>query len=858
MPFYRVLLWLYPASFRHEYGGEMQAIFARRWRERSGRGRVALLASAFGDALRNAPAIHVDILRQDTRFALRSLMRAPGLGITVILVAALGIGATTTAFSIADHVLIRPLPFRDADQLVKVWQSPPGGGRLEASPAHFRDWQRARSFAAIAAYDPNQANLVGGGEPLRLDGARVSGELFPLLGVPPLIGRTLGRDDDLETAPAAVVISERLWRARFGGDATAIGMTVILNDLPYTIAGVMPARFGFPSRDADYWMTYRFAPAEYVYDNPSLDVLARLKPGATREQAEGEVRQFMAEGHRLGTINKRFTARVIGLRDEIAPQSKLLLWCLLGAAGGVLLIACTNLANLLLTRGLARQKELAVRAALGAGRHRLLRQMLTESLLLAVAGGAAGVVIAKLGLPTVARLVPTNLPIAEAPSLDLRLLAVAMLLTAASAIAFGLLPAARIARQADAGVLRTGARGGVSRATERLRSLLVVAQVSASVVLIVASGLLLRAMLQIEAVDPGFTSRNVLTLRTRLPMPKYDRVVDRQRFFDQVVADVRALPGVSDAGFVTGLPMVVRGMIWRVRVPGQPDPREEERSASLRFVTPGFFAALGIPLRHGRIVVDSDSQATESVAVVSESFVRRYWPGEIGLGRTILIRGVTRTIVGVVGDIRVRGLERPSEPQMYFPSRQVEDGVLSGYAPRDFVVRSAAAPAALLPAIRAIIAKADPQLPVSDIQSLEEIVSGETAPRRIQVRVLGVFAAVAFLLAGIGLHGLLAYNVSQRLREIGIRLALGQERRSVLAMVMRHGLRLAAFGVVIGIALAIGAGRLLQALLAGTSPTDALTFIAAVTLALGMTLAGSLLPAVRAVRVNPIEVIRTE
>jgi putative ABC transport system permease protein len=871
MALYRALLCLYPASFRAEYGGEMIALFARQWRQQPGlRSRAALCLRELSSALREAPGLHAEILRHDVKFSLRALRHAPAFSLTVILVAATGIGATTAAFSLADHVLIKPLPFRDPERLVKLWQRPPGGGRLQLSPGHFRDWRdRATSFERVAAFDPHFANLVGAGEPVRLDGARVSGELVALLGVQSLIGRAIEPDDDREEAAGTVMISERLWRTRFAGGSRAIGTIVRLNDQPRIIVGVMPQTFEFPMRAADFWIPFQFGPRDYVYSNPSIEAIARLKPGVSREQAFAEMQQVARS---LAAVDRNVangtTANVIALRDEMSPQSRVLIWCLLAAAAGLLLIACTNLANLLLTRGLTRQKELAVRAALGAGRQRLTRQMVTESVLLAIAGGLAGVAIAASALPMLARLVPTALPIAEAPRLDVRLLGSAMLATLVSAIAFGVVPARRIAKQADAGALREGPRAGSSRRTERLRAMLVIAQVGASVVLLVGCGLLLRAMLQVAATDTGFSVNGVLTLRTALPSPKYDTVAGRHAFYSRVLDDVRALPGVTAAGYTTGLPLVERARVWGVSVRDAPPPRPgEARSASLRFVTPGFFAAMGIPIRAGRDVADADTQDSPQVAVVSDSFANRYWPNQDPIGRRFTVRRIERTIVGVVGHVRVRGLERESEPQMYLPSRQVEDSQLIPYLPKDLVVRSARSivgsssghvAAGLLTSIRAIVARADPEQPISDVQPLADVVSAEVAPRRVQVGVLGAFAAVAFLVAGIGLHGLLAYNVSQRAREIGVRLALGAERRSILFMVMRRGVGLALVGTTTGAAVAAIVSHALQALLADVSPTDGVAFGAAIALAMVMTIAGSLLPALRAVRVDPIEVMRAE
>jgi predicted permease len=842
----------------------MRAMFARRWRQSPSRAtRAALLVEAVIDALRNAPALHWDILRQDVVFAGRAMRRAPALSVTVVLVTAIGIGATTAAFSLADHVLIRPLPFQDPDRLVKVWQMPPGG-RLEASPANFRDWKtQAASFEGVAAFTEYSANLIGAGDPLRLDGAWVTGDLFSVLGVSPLAGRTTTADDSRETAPPTVVLSERLWHGRFAADPRIIGATVTLNDGPRVVIGVMPRSFEFPSRVVDFWVPLQLAPGDYIYGNPYLKTVARLKPGVSVTQALGDVRRIARQtGFLPGNGDGRISADVILLRDELSPQSRLLLWCLLAAAAGLLLIACTNLANLFMTRGLARSKELAVRTALGAGRHRLVRQMFTESLLLAFAGGAAGIVVAAATIPTVARLVPTTLPIAEVPAVDVRLLAVATAVTLFSSLSIGLLPAMRSAPHADAAALRDGARSSGSRRTDRLRSVLVVAQVGASVVLLVSCGLLLRAMLTVQATAPGFVGERVLTVRTALPWPKYNSVARRHEFFDRVLGDVRALPGVSSAAYITGLPLAMRGMIWSVAIPGQPQIPSAMRTVSIRFVTPGFFAAMGIPILRGRDVADSDTQSARFVAVVSESFARRYWPDQDAIGRRFTplgaLREQERTVVGIVGDVRWRGLERNSEPQMYLSSRQINDGALINHVPKELVVRGSVDPTTLVPAIRSSVARADPQQPVSDIQLVSDIVDAETAPRRVQVRVLGGFAVIAFLLAGLGLHGLLAYNVSQRAREIGVRLALGADRRSILMMVLRHGFTLALVGMAIGTAGAAAAARTLHALLAGVSPSDFATFGSALALAALMTAAGSLLPAIRAVRVDPLVAMRDE
>jgi predicted permease len=550
---------------------------------------------------------------------------------------------------------------------------------------------------------------------------------------------------------------------------------------------------------------------------------------------------------------------VYSLHDAVSERSRLLLTALFGASVGVLLIACTNLASLLLARGLSRRRELAVRAAMGAGRERLVRQLLTESLVLALAGGLLGVLAGIAAAPLAGRLVPNTLPIPEAPDVDLRFLAFAAAATLATGVGFGVLPARRaFAEAAESGLAET-ARTGAGRRTERLRALLVVGEVSASVALLIASGLLIRALARLQRTDPGFRPQGVLTLRTALPLPRYEEPEPRLRFYERVLAEVRQLPGVASAAYTSFLPMVMRGGIWTVRLPGEPDDGSESAMASLRFVSPGFFDALAIPLRRGRDVAESDTLESPRVAVVSESFVRRSWPGEDPIGSRFQFALEERTVVGVSGDVRVRGLERTSEPQVYLPYRQHDSKKVSNfYAPKDLVVRASLPAATLVPALRRIVNRADAGVPLSDVKTLVDVVADDTAPRRLQARVIGGFAALAFLLAGVGVYGLLAFTVSERSREIGVRLALGAQTRDVAAMVVRRGFRLAAGGVILGAALAYAAGRSMQALLFGVSPADLPTFAAAIALSLAMALLGSLSPALRAARLDPLAAIRAE
>jgi putative ABC transport system permease protein len=860
MRLYEALLHLYPASFRGEYGAEMCAIFAQRRRDTSGAAVIALWVDVIWEIVFNSIAAHSDVLRQDVRYTARALARTPGFAITAILVAALGIGANTAAFTVTDFVLIRPLPFPQPERLVALWERLPGYTEMELSPATYRDWKTMNgSFEAMGGYTNFPVNLVGQGEPERIYSALVTANLFSTLGTQPAIGRGFTAADEHKGAPGTVLLGYGLWKAQFGGDSSVLGRKLILDDAAYVVIGVMPRDFHFPNREVEIWTPFQFGAGDFEdRNNNYVNCVARLKNGVSVEQARAEMsviatrleRQYPKENAKHGaTVNR--------LRDELSNQSRLLLIALCGAAGCVLLIACANMANLLLARGLVRQKELAVRTALGAGRERLVRQLITESLVLAIPGGALGVLLAVTAVPLLARLVPNSLPVAQTPSVDWRMLIFAGVLTSVTGVAFGVFPALRASRNPDLSGLREGSRAGGGR-KERIRSMLVIAELVASVVLLVSSGLLMRALWKVQATDPGFRADGVLTLRTALPMPKYEKAVVREAFYTRVLSEIRQLPGVSRAAYISFLPMVMGGGIFPVSTNGELLSRDESQTASMRFVTPGFFSVLSIPLRLGRDVSESDTINTPFVAVVSQSFVRRYWPNASPLGRHFYFAAHDRMVVGVVGDVRVRGLERISEPQVYLPHNQLLDDTFDVYAPKDLVVRSDAPPATLVPAIRHIIQSADRQQPISDVRTMGDIVETQTASRSIQLRVLGAFAALALLLAGIGIHGLLSFTVSQRSQEIGVRLALGACPRDILLMVLRQGAGLAVIGVALGAVLAYVAGRAMQGLLAGVTPADTPTFLAVIGLTLAMTLIGSLLPALRATRVDPITAIRME
>jgi putative ABC transport system permease protein len=865
MRLYSWLLRLYPASFRHEYGGEMRAVFAQQRRAASGAGVAALWARTLVEVPLNALAVHVEVLRHDLRYSTRLLTRAPGFATTAVLIVALGIGATTAAFSVTDFVLIRPLPFPEPERLVMLSEKTPGYVTMEFSPPNYRDWtQAARSFESTGSYTGRSVTMTGRGDTRRVQGAAVDAGVFRTLGVGPILGRLFNPEDDRQGAPGTIVLAHRFWLQEFGGDRSVVGRTVTFDGEPVSILGVMAADFRFPDSDVLFWTPHRLSAQAFDDSqraNNFLAAIGRLRAGVTVEQAQAEMTAIAGASERqFPKENKDTGATVLALSEQISPRSRLLLLALLGAAGCVLLIACANLANLLLARALVRRRELAVRTALGAGRDRLVRQLVTESLLIALAGGVLGIGLAWISVPLLAQLVPSSLPLAAMPSVDARVMLFALVLTAATGIAFGLAPIVRGSGGTDIQGLREGSRSG-GGARERLRSGLVIAEVAASVALLVSAGLLLRALFTVRGIDPGFRTEGVLTLRTELPMPDYRTVASREVLYGRLLDAVRRLPGVTHAGLTSYHPMgAFRGGMWVVSMPGDPasDTRTANNVAAIRFATPGYFQAMGIPIKRGRDISDADNRDRQFVAVVSESFVRRYFPDEDPIGRHFTYAFADREVVGVVGDVKFRGLERTSEPQVYLSPKQVADGGILFYMPKSLAVRTTGDPAALIPAVRDVFRQVEPRMPLFEVQTLEDLVGGETATRAAQARVLVAFAAIAFGLAAVGLHGLLSFAVSQRMTEIGVRVALGAQPRDILSMVMSRAAILALAGIIPGLALAYVAGRGMEALLAGVQPADGLTLAAAVALALIMTMAGALLPTRRALRVDPIRALRAE
>lgn len=724
--FYRRLLYLFPASFRAEYGEEMRALFAERSAGTTGLGRLGLLLGAVADVVPNAFAAHWDLLIQDLRWVVRSLNRARGFALAVVAVIAVGVGANTAAFSVADFVLLRPLPFPEPNRLVRLcWGPRQGGGwgcMNQLSPANYRDYKDfSSSFEALGAFYGTAFNLVGAGEPRRINAAAVTAEVLPLLGLAPVLGRAFDASAGAAADDRRAILSYGLWRTQFGGDPRVLGRSVSLNGVPYEVIGVMPPGLSFPSRDVQLWTHLVLREANYEdRDDNYLEAVGRLKAGVSMIQARADLDVVAARLARdYPETNADAGYSFFAMRDNMSPRYRVMLLGLCGASVCILLLTCANLANLLLARARAREAELAVRAALGAGRERLVRQMLTESMALALAGGLTGVVLAALVVPLLALLVPSTLPVDDLPSLDLRVLALAIGLTLLTGLGFGLLPALRVGGRTGLEALREGARSGGGR-RQRLRNVLVGVEVAVSVALLISSGLLIRAVWRIQAIDPGFEPERVLTLKTSLPRPKYDLTLRRVQFYDRVLNDVRGLPGVQGAAYITGLPMVMTGRITGIAIPGREvTPGFRNEVVSVRFVTSQYFRTMGIPLVRGRDIEDGDVRGRVAAAVISESFVKRYWPSDEPLGRTFEARGQVRTVVGVVGDVRVRGLERQSEPQLYLAGAQVPDTAFINDDLKDLVIRYTGAPGPLLGAVRRIVSEADPEQPISDVNSME-------------------------------------------------------------------------------------------------------------------------------------------
>jgi len=806
-------------------------------------------------------------LAWDVRYALRTLRRAPGFAAVVVTILALGIGANTAVFSVVDAVLLRPLPLAGADRIVCVWEENLrlGWPQLTPAPANFVDWRvRNHVFTDMAALQGMIYAITGDGTPEEVEGNPVTANLFPLLGVSPILGRHFAPEEDRPGARKVALISYGLWQRRFGGAASALGRDVRLDGVPHRIVGVMPRGFAFPER-SDVWVPIGFTSRQLAMrDNHYLRVFARLKPGVTLVRARRDMARVAADlAREYPATNTDLGAVVIGLQEQMVGDTRLGLWALFGGVGCLLLLACANVSGLLLVRNISRSREMAVRVALGAGKWQLTRQAIAESLVLAIPGAAAGCLLALWSIRFLARLIPPELTGWSQPDLDVRLAAFTGTAALVSALMAGVIPALATSRVDPARPLQQGGRAAIGGQTLARRAL-VVGQLALTAVLSVGAGLLVQTLWKLAHVELGFRPEGVLTARTSLPassVSPYREFAQRGQFYQQVLERVRTMPGVVSAGYTTFLPLTNGGGTSFFSIEGAPPPPPgHNNDANHRVVTQDYLQTMGFRLRVGRFFEASDGPTSMPVAIINEAMVRRYWPGQDPLGGRIRLGGSDApwiTIVGVVDSVRQDRLELEGRPEMYFPSTQP----FASYgwtAPRDLAVRVQGDPLRYAAAVRQAVWAVDPHQPISDIRPMQQLVNNELAFRDTQVRLLGAFAALALLLASVGLYGLLACDVAQRRRDIGVRLAVGATPGEALALVLRQGLMLALAGIGIGVALAFGAARLLSSLLYGVSSTDPAAFLVAAALLFVSALAASLIPARRAARIDPMEALRCE
>ena len=839
---------------------------------------------------------------QDARFAVRSMLRSPGFTAVAVVTLALGIGANTSIFTVVNAILLRPLPYPDAERLVFVTRTFPGGRAGSVSIPKFFSWKRDSSdvLANVAAYDfmgPG-VSLSGYGDPEQVKAIHASVDFFPLFGVRPALGRTFSAEEDRPGGPRVAVLSYGLWKRRFGADPRLVGRTVVLSGEPHTVIGIAPPDFE-PNPPADVWLPLQADPNS-TNQGHYLVCAGRLKPGITRDAANARMKIAAEQFRRQypDAVGKQESVGVVSMRELMVGDIRPMLLITLGAVAFVLLIACANVANLLLSRAAAREKEIAIRMAIGAGRWRLVRQLLTESSLLALTGGAMGLVLGYWGLRLLLAFTPAELPrlseMTTHSGLDIRVLLFTVLLSLATGVVFGLAPAFKISRPDLSSTLKEGAAHTTSsvrhlRAPDlpalrrfsilmlvmwlvrrlRARGLLVVSEMALSLVLLVGAGLLIRSAVLLRAVQPGVDARNVLTFKTALTGARYATTAAVTQFSRVLTERLERLAGVRAAASIINLP-TEPGPDLPFWIEGRPnsggDPTGDEQ---WRYASPHAFQATGVRLLHGREFADTDTAKSPAVAIVNEAFTRKYWPIQDPLGQRITIgKGMgpefedpTREIVGVVGNVREFGLSNPPPPMMYIPQAQVLDALTalgSKVLPVAWVVRTSVDPMTLATIVRREVVSADPQQAVFDFRSMDQVFEKSMADRGFILLLLSVFAGTALLLAAIGIYGVVAYSVERRAHEIGIRIALGAGQGDVLRLVVRHGMTLAGIGVAIGLVAALALTRVLTALLYGVQATDPVTFAGVAIVLSAVALAATWIPARRAARIDPIAALRCE
>jgi putative ABC transport system permease protein len=804
---------------------------------------------------------------QDLRYAVRILTRNPAFTLGASLTLALGIGVNTAMFSVVETALLRPLPFPHADELTMVWENVnlPAYRNDQNTPApgNFDAWRsETSSFTGMAAIGYRSWSLSETGEPLRIEGEAVSAGFFPLLGVDPILGRAIVEDDDQPGRDHVAVIGYGLWTERFGADSGVVGRTIRLNDESYTVIGVMPRGFAFPDPDDRLWVPIALTPAQAAnHGSHFLRVVGRLRPSMTIARAQSD----------LGAVSERLSrqfpdsntgvgVRVVPLRDHVVGDVRRPLMLLLGIVGLVLVMMCANIGNLMLARALARGQELSVRTALGASRSRLLRQVLTESVLLSVIGGASGLIAAAWALDGLRALAPPGLPRTADLGLDFTAATFNFGVALLAGLACGIAPALQASRSDVAGALGAGSRVGSSRSTMRARNLMVVLETALGVVVLVGAGLLLRSFWELEHVPLGFRSAHLLTFRVVLPPARYPVLASRSAFYRRLAERLETTPGAQASAGISFLPLTFAGRSTGVSVEGQPAPAPGElRFVDFRSVTPGYFKAMGIPLIEGRDVAWSDTAETRLVIVISRDMARTFWPDQEPIGKRIKLARYDDaaapwlTVVGVVGSVRQLDLVSRPRPAIYLPCTQ-DPGV--GDTIRDWVVLASGDPLAAAAAVRGAVWSIDAVLPVSRVQTMERLRSASLDRQQFTLLLVTLFAALALVLAAVGVYAVTAYAVAQRTKELGIRVALGAQRTDVLKLVIGLGGRLVAYGLGVGTLLALGLARVMTTLVFGIGTRDPLTFVAVALLTIGVSLVACCLPARRAIAIDPAGALR--